>query len=161
MSKILVAFFSASGVTARAAAALAQAAGAELFEIKPETPYTKADLDWRDSGSRSSVEMSDPQSRPAMAGGVKAMDGYETVFIGFPIWWYEEPRIVDTFLESCDFTGKTVIPFATSGSSGMGGTAERISALCPGAARVLPGRIITGAAQGELAAWIAELGVLT
>ena len=119
MSKILVAYFSASGVTARAAEEIAQAVGGDLYEIRPAQPYTAADLDWTNKQSRSSLEMTDPACRPAVAGAVADMARYETVFVGFPIWWGVEPRVVDTFLESRDLTGKTVIPFATSGGSGM------------------------------------------
>ena len=116
---ILIAYFSASGVTAHAAQAMADAVGADLFEIRPQQPYTAADLDWRNKQSRSSREMTDPDARPAMAAPAPDLAGYDTVFVGFPIWWGVEPRVVDTFLESCDFTGKTLIPFATSGGSGM------------------------------------------
>ena len=119
MSRTLIAYFSAGGVTARAAREMADAVGADLFEIAPAQPYTAADLDWRDKGSRCTREMTDPASRPAVAGTVENMGRYDTVFVGFPIWWGVEPRVVDTFLESYDFTGKTVIPFATSGGSGM------------------------------------------
>ena len=120
MSKILVAYFSASGETARLAKTLAGVTGGDLFEIRPQTAYTAADLDWNNAKSRSSVEMNDPKSRPAMA-ETPWLAGYDTVFVGFPIWWYQAPRIIETFLESYDFSGKTVIPFATSGGSGMGG----------------------------------------
>lgn len=115
MSKTLVAYFSASGETARLAKTLAQAAGGDLYAIVPEQAYTSADLNWNDKHSRSSLEMNDPASRPAIAGKVPDMGGYDTVFVGFPIWWYVAPTIVKTFLESYDFSGKTVIPFATSG----------------------------------------------
>ena len=117
MSQTLVAYFSASGVTANAAKILAQAAGADLYEIKPEVPYTRADLNWMDKKSRSTVEMNDPSSRPAINGKVEHMDQYQNIFIGFPIWWYREPSIIDTFLESYDFSGKRIILFATSGGS--------------------------------------------
>ena len=119
MSKTLVAYFSASGVTAGVAQEIAQAVGADLYEIRPAEPYTAADLDWRDKKSRSTLEMTNPASRPALAGTVENMDQYDTVFVGFPIWWGVEPRAVDTFLEGYDFSGKTMIPFATSGGSGM------------------------------------------
>ena len=119
MSKILVAYFSASGVTARAAEEIAQAVGGDLYEIRPAQPYTAADLDWTNKQSRSSLEMTDPACRPAVAGAVADMARYETVFVGFPIWWGVEPRVVDTFLEGYDFAGKVMIPFATSGGSGM------------------------------------------
>ena len=127
MSKILVAFFSASGETARLAKTLAGVTGGDLFEIRPQTAYTAADLDWNNAKSRSSVEMNDPKSRPAMA-ETPRLAGYDTVFVGFPIWWYQAPRIIQTFLESADFSGKTVIPFATSGGSGMGKTVDELAA---------------------------------
>ena len=132
-NKILVAYFSASGVTARAAKEIAEATGADLYEIKPETPYSPADLDWTDSRSRSSVEMNDSSCRPAIAGAVDDIDQYDTIFVGFPIWWYVEPRIIDTFLESYDLSGKTLIPFATSGSSGIGKAEKSMQAHCTGA----------------------------
>ena len=119
MGKTLIAYFSASGVTARAAKEMAEATGADLYEIRPAQPYTAADLNWRDKQSRSTLEMNDPASRPAMAEQAADMGRYDTVLVGFPIWWGVEPRIVDTFLERYDFTGKTMIPFATSGGSGM------------------------------------------
>lgn len=120
MKKTLVVYFSASGVTARAAKEVAAAVGADLYEIRPEQPYTASDLDWMDKRSRSTLEMNDPACRPAIAEPVEQMEQYDTVFVGFPVWWYVEPRIVDTFLESYDFSGKTLIPFATSGGSGIG-----------------------------------------
>ena len=133
MTKILVAYFSASGVTAKVADKLAKAAEADLFEITPETPYTKADLNWMDKQSRSSVEMNDMSSRPAIGTKVEDMAQYDTVFVGFPIWWYREPSIIDTFMEAYDFTGKTVVPFATSGGSGLGDSYKNMQALAPGA----------------------------
>lgn len=120
MSQTLVTYFSASGVTANAAKILAQAAGADLYEIKPEVPYTRADLNWMDKKSRSTVEMNDPSSRPAINGKIERMEQYQNIFVGFPVWWYREPSIIDTFLESYDFTGKRIILFATSGGSGLG-----------------------------------------
>ena len=122
MSKVLVAYFSASGVTAKLAERLASAIGADLHEIKPEKPYTSADLDWRDSNSRSSVEMKDKLFRPTIANSVENMDQYDTVFVAFPIWWYVAPTIINTFLEAYNLDGKKIIPLATSGSSGMGNT---------------------------------------
>lgn len=119
MGKTLVAYFSAGGVTRAVAERLAAAAGADLFEIRPAVPYTAADLDWTNKNSRSSVEMSNPGSRPEIAQRLEGMDDYDTVFVGFPIWWGIEPRAVDTFLESCDFSGKAMVPFATSGGSAM------------------------------------------
>lgn len=145
MSKhVLVAYFSATGVTERTARELAQAVGGALYEIAPAQPYTPADLNWMDKGSRSTLEMKDPACRPAIAAPVEHMEQYDTVFIGFPVWWYVEPRIVDTFLERCDFSGKTVIPFATSGGSGIAGAEERMKQLCP-EAHWLPGRLLNGA----------------
>lgn len=141
MAKKLVAFFSASGVTARAARELAQTEGADLFEIVPEEPYTAADLDWRDRRSRSSLEERDRTIRPAVASRVDDMDAYDTVYVGFPIWWGHEPAIVDTFLKSYDLSGKTVVPFATSGGSGASGANRSVSAACPGA-HVEPARLV-------------------
>lgn len=143
MSKKLVAYFSASGVTKRYAKDLAEAAGADLFEIKPKVPYTNADLNWQNRESRSSVEMRNPDSRPEIAEKLSDMDSYDTVFLGFPIWWYVAPTIIDTFLESYDFSGKTVIPFATSGGSGMGKTADVLRKICPDA-DIKDGKVING-----------------
>ena len=138
MTKILVAYFSASGVTAKLATKLADALGADIFEIEPEVPYTKDDLNWRSKTSRSSVEMNDRACRPAIRTATDIAP-YDKIFVGFPIWWYREPSIIDTFLEAYDFTGKTLIPFATSGSSGLGDTADNFKALAP-AATVLLGK---------------------
>lgn len=148
MSKTLVAYFSASGVTARAAKEIAGAIGADLYEIRPAQPYTSADLNWMDKKSRSTAEMNDPASRPAIAGAVTDMAQYDTVFVGFPVWWYVEPRIVDTFLESYDFSGKTLIPFATSGGSGIGKVEKSLRAHCP-KANWKPGKLVNSGA----AAW--------
>ena len=157
MGKTLVAYFSASGVTARVAQDLASAIGADVFEIEPVERYTAADLDWRDKKSRSTIEMNDETSRPAIAGAVEDMDAYERVFVGFPVWWYVEPRIIDTFLEAYDFSGKTIIPFATSGGSGLGKAPERMQQLAPGAT-VLPGTVLNGRpSAGELATWAESL----
>ena len=131
--RILVAYFSASGVTAKAAKEIADAVGGDLYEIRPEKPYTTADLDWTNKNSRSTLEMKDPDCRPTIAGGAPDMAAYDTVFVGFPVWWYVEPRIIDTFLESGDFSGKTVIPFATSGGSGISGAEKRMKTICPAA----------------------------
>ena len=127
MSRKLVAYFSASGVTAKVAETLSEAIGADLYEIEPEVPYTKEALDWTDKQSRSTIEMNDPASRPAIAGKRDNMDDYDTVFVGFPIWWYVAPHIINTFLESYDLTGKTIVPFATSGGSGMGETNDHLA----------------------------------
>lgn len=153
MKKALVAYFSASGVTDQVADRLAGAIGADLFKIEPEVPYTSADLDWRNKRSRSSVEMSDASSRPAIASRVDNMDAYDVVFVGFPIWWYREPSIIDTFIEAYDFTGKTVVPFATSGGSGMGNVSRNLQALAPEAKVAQGERFSPRVAAGELAAW--------
>ena len=126
MSSKLVAYFSASGTTARAAQNLARAIDADLFEILPEQPYSSADLNWNNSSSRSSVEMNDDACRPGVSSMVDHMESYDTVFVGFPIWWYVEPRIIDTFLESYNFEGKIIVPFATSGGSGLGKAPQRM-----------------------------------
>ena len=139
----LVAYFSASGTTAKAAKVLAKAADADLYEIKPAIPYTRADLNWMDKGSRSSVEMSDKHSRPALADTDAPIAGHDVIFLGFPIWWYVAPTIVNTFLESYDFTGKTIILFATSGGSGLGKSAVSLRASVPGA-RIVDGRLLNG-----------------
>lgn len=130
MKKALVAYFSASGVTARLAQNLALAVDGDLYEIKPKVPYTSADLNWNDKNSRSSREMEDKSSRPEIAGKLENMDEYDTIFVGFPIWWYIAPTIINTFLESYDFSGKTVIPFATSGGSGAGDTDKYLHPSC-------------------------------
>ena len=153
MAKKFVAYFSASGTTAVLAKTLAEAVGADLFEITPAVPYTKADLNWTDRNSRSSVEMADPTSRPAIAGTCENIADYDTIFVGFPIWWYVAPTIVNTFLESCDLTGKTVVPFATSGGSGMGKTNAALAPSCKGATLV-EGKVFPRSARRDtLAAW--------
>lgn len=149
MSKILIAYFSASGVTATAAKRIADAVDADLYEIRPKQPYTSADLDWMDKNSRSTLEMNDPACRPAIAEPVQNIEQYDTVFIGFPVWWYVEPRIIDTFLESYNFSGKTVIPFATSGGSGIGKAEKSMQICCP-AADWKKGQLITA---NTAAAW--------
>ncbi len=131
MKKILVAYFSASGVTERAAKEIAKEVNGDLFEIRPREPYTEADLDWIDKGSRSTKEMNDPDCRPEIAKTVENIEQYDIVFLGFPVWWYVEPRIVDTFLESYDFSGKAIIPFATSGGSGISRAQKSLQEHCP------------------------------
>lgn len=159
MSRKLVAYFSASGVTAKAAKILASALDADLYEIRPETPYTKADLNWTDKSSRSSVEMKDPASRPAIARYDAKIQDYDTIFVGFPIWWYVAPTIINTFLESYDFSGKTVVPFATSGGKGMGQTNEKLRPSCPDA-KLLPGKLLNGRiSEQELKKWAEGLGL--
>ena len=153
MSKVLVAYFSASGVTAKVAEKLAKSIEADLYGIAPAVPYTRADLNWMDKKSRSTVEMNDRSSRPAIGTQADNMEQYETVFVGFPIWWYREPSIIDTFMESYDFTGKTVVPFATSGGSGLGDSSANMQALAPGA-KVMEGKRFQGrASEAELKTW--------
>ena len=157
MSKILVAYFSASGVTARAAQAIAAAVGGDLYEIAPAQPYTAADLDWTNKQSRSSLEMGDTACRPALAAAVENVEQYDTVFVGFPIWWGIEPRAVDTFLESCDFSGKAMVPFATSGGSGLGQTARELAPSCPGAKLVAGGLLNGNPPEASLKQWAQSL----
>lgn len=157
MSRKLVAYFSASGVTAKVAESLSEAIGADLYEIEPEIPYTKVDLNWMDKQSRSTLEMNDPASRPAIKGMRDNMDDYDTVFVGFPIWWYVAPTIINTFLENYDLTGKTIIPFATSGGSGMGKTNEKLYLSCPNS-KLIEGKVFKkSASKSELAAWVDSL----
>lgn len=154
MSNILVAYFSATGVTKKAAESLAAAENADLYEIIPAQPYTAADLDWNDKTSRSTLEMNDPGCRPAIANAVENMAQYDTVFLGFPIWWGREPSIVDTFLESYDFSGRMIIPFCTSGGSGIGFTGDRINDLLGRKAKVSQGRRIGGeVSAADLKTW--------
>lgn len=153
----LVAYFSASGTTAKAAKVLAKAAGADLYEIKPAVPYTRADLNWMDKGSRSSVEMNDKHSRPALADTDAPIAGHDVIFLGFPIWWYVAPTIINTFLESYDFTGKTIVLFATSGGSGLGKSAVGLRSSAPGS-KILDGRLLNGRLnEGDLNAWVSGL----
>lgn len=159
MGKKLVAFFSASGVTAGVAKRLAEAAGADLYEIRPKTPYTPADLNWNDKTSRSSVEMRDKGSRPEIADKNAGLENYDVIFLGFPIWWYVAPTIVNTFLEAYDCAGKTIILFATSGGSGFGKAVAGLQPSAPGATiregKIFPG----GVGKDELAQWAQGLGV--
>ena len=157
MSHTLVAYFSASGVSAKLAQRLASVIGADLHEIKPEVPYTSKDLDWMDQNSRSSVEMKNKTYRPAIANKVENMDQYDTIYIGFPIWWYVAPTIINTFLEQYDFKGKTIIPFATSGSSQMGKTNEELKPSCPGAILKEGKRFDANASEAELKDWVEKL----
>ncbi|MBR0137323.1 MAG: flavodoxin [Erysipelotrichaceae bacterium] len=158
MSKTLVAYFSASGTTAKVAQRLCEAVGGDLYEIRPETAYTKADLNWMNKKSRSSVEMNDPDCRPPLADKDADVTGHDTVFVGFPIWWYREPSVIDTFLEAYDFSGKTVIPFATSGSSGLGDTAERMRSILGDDVTVNEGRrLARNVSVDDLRSWISEL----
>lgn len=149
----LVAYFSATGTTAKAAKALAHAVGGALYEIKPAIPYTGADLNWMDKGSRSSVEMGDTSSRPALADTDAPVAGHDVIFLGFPVWWYVAPTILNTFLEAYDFTGKTIVLFATSGGSGLGQSAARLRPSAPGA-KIVDGRMLNGRLnEAELRQW--------
>ncbi|MBR0354242.1 MAG: NAD(P)H-dependent oxidoreductase [Oscillospiraceae bacterium] len=157
MSKYLVAYFSASGSTARLAQTLAAAADAQLYEIRPAVPYERRDLNWMDKKSRTTLEMQDLNCRPALAEGTAPVAEAEVVFLGFPIWWYREPSIIDSFLDAYDLSGKTLVPFFTSGGSQLGEGQGRIEKLA-GGARVLPGkRFSARASESELKAWIESL----
>ncbi len=145
MGKLLVAYFSASGTTAEVAKRLSKAAEADIYEIKPEVPYTRADLNWMDKKSRSSIEMSDKSSRPAIADKNANIADYDTIFIGFPIWWYVAPTIINTFLESYDFSGKKIVLFATSGGSGFGKTVEGLKASVSPDTIIVEGKMLNGA----------------
>ena len=159
MRKKLVVYFSASGVTAKVAETLAEAIGADIFEIEPKVPYTEADLNWMDKKARSTIEMSDPASRPEIAAKRDNMKDYDTIFVGFPIWWYVAPTIINTFLESYDLTGKTIIPFATSGGSDIGKTNERLTPSCKGA-KLLNGKVFKhNVGHKELATWVDGLAI--
>lgn len=156
--KSLVAYFSASGVTARAAKTLAEAAGADLYEIKPKTPYTKADLNWMDKNARSSIEMNDPSSRPEIADQNVDIASYDVIFLGFPIWWYVAPTIINTFLESYDFSGKTIVLFATSGGSGLGKTVEKLKPSVSDTAVIMEGKMLNGRmTKNNLESWLKTL----
>ena len=155
----LVAYFSATGTTAKAAKALANAVGGELYEIKPAVPYTSADLNWMDKNSRSSVEMKDAHSRPALADTDAPVAGHDVIFLGFPVWWYVAPTILYTFLEAYDFTGKTIVLFATSGGSGLGTSAAGLRVSAPGA-KIVDGRMLNGRLnEAELKAWAEGLNL--
>ena len=156
MKKILVAYFSASGVTAAVAKKITAASGGDLFEIKPAIPYTTADLNWMDKNSRSSVEMKNSSSRPEIAEKLTSLDDYDTIFLGFPIWWYVAPTIISTFLESYDFSGKTIVPFATSGSSGLGKTVDVLKTVCP-SAEFEQGKLMNHLSDKEIENWINEI----
>lgn len=152
--KTLVAYFSASGVTANVAKLLAEAAGADLFEIKPAVPYTNADLNWMDKKSRSTVEMQDKSSRPAIAAPCSNLADYDTIFVGFPIWWYVAPTIINTFLESGDFSGKKIVLFATSGGSGFSKTVANLKDSAPGAT-IVEGKLLNGTQSvAGLKSWV-------
>lgn len=157
MNKILVSYFSASGITRGVAEKVAKQAKADLFEIKPELTYTKADLNWRDKQSRSSVEMNDHRSRPAITGPVGDISAYDTVIIGFPIWWFVAPTIINTFLESHDLSGKRIALFATSGGSGFGKTVEKLKPSVDASVEFVPEKLLNPRSEAEIAEWIKSI----
>lgn len=155
MSKILVAYFSAGGTTAGVAKNLARAAGADLYEIKPAVPYTNADLNWTDKKSRSSIEMNDKSSRPALADKAADMEAYDTILLGFPIWWYVAPAIINSFLESYDFSGKKIVLFATSGGSGFGETVAGLKSSVAADTTIVEGKLLNGKSSvDDLQKWV-------
>lgn len=156
--RILVASFSATGTTSRAAARVAAATGGTLHAITPARPYTDADLDWHDKRSRSSVEMDDPNSRPALGGKEVKTDEYEVIFIGYPIWWNLAPRIINTFIESHDLRGKRLIPFATSGGNGISNSVAALKRSYPDL-DWREGRLLNRADDREIRDWVAQLGI--
>lgn len=158
-TKVLVAYFSATNTTEGVAKTIADSLGADLYEITPEQPYTDADLDYHDDKSRSTIEMNDPNSRPAISGSVENMDQYDIVFIGYPIWWGDAPRILSTFVESYDFAGKAVVPFCTSGGSGVGSSASNLEGLTSGATWLSGTRLNCNASRSSVAEWINGLGL--
>lgn len=160
MNKKLVAYFSASGVTAKAAKALSDAVGAELYEIKPQTPYTSADLDWTDKNSRSSVEMNNLSFRPPLADTAAPVAACDVIFLGFPIWWYVAPTIINTFLETYDFSGKTIVLFATSGGSSLGRAVESLRGSVSQDTVIREGRLLNGQLSNvDLSVWVESLGL--
>ena len=160
MSKKLVAYFSASGKTAKVADMLADAVGADIYEIRPEIPYTKADLNWMDKKSRSTIEMNDKTIRPALADKDAKIDQYDTIFLGFPIWWYVAPTIINTFLESYDFSGKKIILFATSGGSKFGKTVEELKVSVPATCDIIEGKLLNGRQTiPTIRAWTEEINI--
>lgn len=158
-AKVLVAYFSATNTTKGVAEHIANGLQADLYEIVPEDPYTDADLNYNDNGSRSTLEMNDPSARPAISGSVENMEQYDIVFIGYPIWWGEAPRIVSTFVESYDFSGKTIVPFCTSGGSGVGSSASNLEQLTGGATWLDGRRLNGGDSQDTVMEWVNSLGL--
>jgi flavodoxin len=159
MSKKLVAYFSASGVTKQVAERLAAIVEADLFEIKPKIPYTKADLDWMDKKSRSSLEMQDKAVRPEIAGTLENIADYNIIFLGFPIWWHVAPQIINTFLESGDFSGKTIVLFATSGSSGLGNTLNALKPSCSNSTKIIEGKVLNHMSDQDITDWVHSLSL--
>lgn len=156
--KVLISYFSATGTTKAVAEKLSKITGSDLYEIKPETPYTSADLNWNDKQSRSSVEMRDKDYRPAIADRDANIEDYDVVYIGFPVWWYIAPTIINTFMESYDFSGKTVILFATSGGSGFGKTVENLKESCSPTTTIQEGKVFYGrSSEAEIKAWVENM----
>lgn len=160
MSKKLVAYFSASGVTAKVADLLADAVGADIHEIRPKVPYTKADLNWMNKKSRSSIEMNDKSIRPEIAESNVKIENYDVIFLGFPIWWYVAPTIINTFLESADFSGKKIILFSTSGGSKFGKTVEELKISVPASCEIIEGKLLNGRQTiASIKGWVDNLTV--
>lgn len=157
--KVLVVYFSATNTTEGVAQTIADSLGADLYEITPKQPYSAADLNYNNDKSRSTIEMNDPNARPAISGSVENMDQYDIVFIGYPIWWGEAPRILSTFVESYNFSGKTVVPFCTSGGSGVGSSATNLEGLTSGATWLSGSRLNGGASRSSVVKWINGLGL--
>lgn len=156
MSKRLVSYFSASGVTGKVAKMVAEAAGADLYEIRPKQLYTKADLNWMDQNARSTIEMKDKKIRPEIVDTDAKIAEYDEILIGFPIWWYVAPTIIHTFLEKYDFTGKKIVLFATSGGSGFGNTVKELEPSAPGAT-IVEGKLLNNASKQQIESWVATL----
>ena len=156
MSKRLVAYFSARGVTGKVAKMVAEAAGADLYEIRPKQLYTKADLNWMDQNARSTIEMKDKKIRPEIVDTDAQIAEYDEILIGFPIWWYVAPTIINTFLEKYDFTGKKIVLFATSGGSGFGNTVKELEPSAPGAT-IVEGKLLNNANKQQIESWVATL----
>lgn len=157
MKKALVAYFSCTGTTKRVAKTVAVAAEADLYEIQPQNAYTAADLNWMDNSSRCNTEMKDRSSRPEINGKAEGMRDYEVIFLGFPIWWYVAPHIINTFLESYDFSGKIIVPFATSGGSGLGKTVDELKKSCSSSAKFDKGRVLnTSVSKSEIFSWVKQ-----
>ena len=156
MGKRLVAYFSASGTTKKAAEMIASAADADMYEIMPKQPYSKADLNWMDKKSRTSVEMSDKKFRPEISDTDVLVDQYDEIILGFPIWWYVAPTIINTFLESYDFSGKKIVLFATSGGSGFGNTVSELKPSAPNAV-IVEGKVFHKATKREIAEWVKSI----
>ena len=157
--KVLVAYFSATNTTKGVAETIAASTGGDLYAITPAQPYTSADLNYNDDNSRSTMEMNDPDARPEISVSVADMAQYDIVFLGYPIWWGEAPRIINTFVESYDLSGKTIVPFCTSGSSGIGSSATNLQSAASGASWLSGQRLNSGVSQSEIAQWVNGLGL--